>query len=127
MPLTNIDGGFSAAVSGTAIAFNIGGQPNHLDFEIFPKNNSDANVEIYAGSVDSTGYQSCRSTFGDSGNEESVGFPGNTRCLYVRRWNGSSWVTELDASFNSYYASGFKLNIATSSTAYTVYVKARVD
>src|SRR6187549_2921920 len=126
MPLTNTDGAFTLFTTGTAIAINIGGQPNHLDFEIHPKSNSDANVEIFAGSVDAGGYQSARSTYGDSGNEESVGFPSNTKCIYVRRWNGSAWVTELEATFHSFYASGFKLNCTTANSNYAIFVKARV-
>lgn len=125
--IPNIDGGVTLAVTGTALPFNLGGSVNHLDFEIFPKGNNDPNVEIYAGSVDSTGWQSARSTYGDNGNEESVGYPANTKCIYVRRWNGSAWVVELEANFNSYYTSGFKLNVITANSNYTVFVKARTD
>lgn len=123
----NLDGSFTCATVGTGIGVTLGYAANHLDFRVGIPSGSQTKVQVFDGSVDSSGYQSCFSAVYDGTNEETKTYTSNTRCILVREFQSGSWVTVLDASFNSFTATGFKLNVAVGNSNYPVYVKSRKD
>lgn len=123
--MSKVSGSFTLASTGTGIGITgLGINPTKLRFRIGARNDSSSNVQVYDGSVDSSGYSGCTSSFDDGTNRESKVFDANTRCIYVREFSGGAWVTRIDASFNSYVTGGFKLNVAAADPNFSVWVDA---
>lgn len=121
--MSNFFGGATIASTGSPITISgVGFTPTNLKFTVTSKSNSSANVLHALGWVDETGYQGADSMYGDSTGHESKHW--TTKCLYVRDRVGGVMTTVLEATFHSFTADGFKLNVTTANPNYQVWIEA---
>lgn len=121
--MSNFSGSFTIASTGSPVTFSgIGFQPTRLKFTVGGKSNSATVIQRCDGWVDETGYYGTHSHYGDSTGFESKHF--NTKVLYHRERIAGTLTTVLDATFHSFTADGFKLNVTTANSNYPVWVEA---
>lgn len=123
--MSNFKGGFTISASGVQTYSGVGFQGNDIDFVVGHKNGSTTSVDNGCeGSVDETGYQECKSRSRDNSNHFK-GIDSTSKCISVWEWNGSAFVEVLSAAWNSWTADGFKLNVTTPNSAYSVEARIR--
>lgn len=121
--MANWAGSFTLASTGTAINITgIGFTPTRLKFTVGGKSNSATVIQRSDGWVDETGYIGYHSHYGDSTGFESK--HGTNKCLFHRERILGTLTTVLDATFHSFTADGFKLNVTTANANYPVWVEA---
>jgi len=125
--MANFNDAITIATTGTgASAVSISGlpfTPTSLKFVVSAKSNSSGVIQYCSGQVDSTGYMTFDSIYGDSTGFQSKAGTNKVISLYERV---SGTLTEvLNMSWHSYIASGFKLNVTATSTSYTIHLFAK--
>lgn len=112
----------STGTGASAVAFNIGFQPDDLTFRIFSKNGSTTSTQLCIGGVDDTNYQIYDSQASDNSLAAPKNVGGTNKVWSVWENVGGVWTEVMSANFHSYTANGFKLNIPTTSANYDVQI-----
>jgi len=115
--MTYYAGPMTISSTGTGKQFDVGFQPTYAKLTVCGKSTDNVS-HMSVGVVDESGYQYCQSTYQDTTGGKST----NTDTKVVRHYERvSSNITEvLSASFNSFYASGIKLDVTIANTNYPV-------
>lgn len=116
------EGTITLSSAGTAKSFPVGFQPTWAEFRVAQKSGTtETCMHMSLGEVDTTGYQYCTSLFADANNFKTVDFD-NKLISHIAINNGVPEVV-LEASFNSFYATGIKLDVAIANTNYKVILR----
>lgn len=120
--MANTFGPVTLALTGLRTT-TIGIAPTSLRFIIGAKNSSSTVIQSAHGAVDSSGFQSVLTWYGDSTGFQST--TSTSKCISVWERVSGTLTEVLSASFDSYTASGFKLNITTANSNYQVFIEAQ--
>jgi hypothetical protein len=107
--------------SGTGVSFNLGGRPNWIKFRVGQKaGTTETCSHVCLGQCDGL-YQYCTSTYSDTSGATTV--DSDTKVVSHRERVSGTITEVLQASFNSFYASGVKLNVTIPNSNYPVVVE----
>lgn len=116
--MSTFTGGLTFSSTGSSISYTgVGFQGNDLQLTVGGKSGNSAVTQISIGNADGT-RQNCISAFGDATSHKSTRV--NTHCIqHYERVSGT--ITKvLEASFVSFDADGFTLNITVANVNYSV-------
>lgn len=112
-------GRFTLSTTGLS-TFAVGFQPTWARFRVAGKTSADAVTHLSLGGTDGTN-QNCGSIFTDATGSSSFDVSTKVVSQYERV---SGTITEvLAASFDSFVATGVKLNVSTANTGYRVTIE----
>lgn len=100
----------------------VGFTPTEVEFFVGAKTGSSAALQIMRGAADGTNQWYLDDTF-DGTNRKSI--TGTNKCISVYEWNGSNYAEVLSATFHSFTADGFKVNVTIANSDYQVKFLAR--
>lgn len=118
--MSNIHGPLTLSSTGNSSFTGFGFRPTELEFYIGGKNGNASAVQFSIGSVDETGYVGAKYFVDGLAAKDS-----SSKCI-LHYENVSGVLTKkLEATFVSFDADGFTINVTAFDTAYPVFVRAR--
>lgn len=122
--MSNFKGGFTISNTGIQTYSGVGFQGSEIDFYLGSKNGSSTSLDQQLiGSVDSSGYCQAKTWFRDSSGFKYIEY--TDRCIAIWERVAGTLQLVLNATFDSWTADGFKLNVATANANYQVEARIR--
>ncbi len=122
--MSNFFGGFTIVNTGVQTYSGVGFQGTEIEFFCGSKNGSSTSVDQQLiGSVDSTSYNQAKTWFRDSTGFKYIEY--TDRCISVWERVSGTLTEVIRASFHSWTADGFKLNVTTANANYTIEARIR--
>lgn len=122
--MANKTGSITLSTTGNNKQFTgLGFQPTKLKFTVGPVNGASSINLQSTGAVDSAGNQWVVNQSDDHNGHYTYN-QSTSDCIYLRTWNGSTWVNELKANFSGYLSDGFELDVTAANSNYSVFFEA---